>query len=204
MHLIVILSFVISICVYCTTDINYENLIIYVSTLSWSLTIIQGCYYKFWKFISFHIVGGIIESIMKYRLENLELPGKKDRDGYVITTRDVERLEKILAENEKMLFSKRAGDEKSNDSENTQQAKASDRYTKYVLVVSCLVVLELLTGLADWVGMFNLYVFIPPLFLLYEIQRNIKQITTGHPDEARNKEEYAMALWELYKGKLGV
>lgn len=198
MHVGVILFSAVSICLYYNDDINYENLMIYVSGISWSLTIIQGGYFRFWRFILDHIVGKFIEERMQNQLENLKMEGMKDEDGHVITSWDVIKLEEILVAEERSLFICRALEKRSTDS-NKKQEKISSTFTKSVMTVSILVGIELAAGLTDWLGFANLYVFIPLLYLYYQVYNLYMSSAVVRPDGSQSKAEYAMELWMTYK-----
>ena len=195
---VILFSFV-GICMNYVDGINYENLIIYVSGLSWSLTIIQGGYDKFWDFVSRNIVGKIIETLMKNHLNDLNLAGMRDEDGYVVTSEDVRKLGLLLANKGKELFAIRSKSRVYINRENTSRESGSVVFTKYVAVVSVLVAIELATGISSTLGIGNLYVFIPLLYLYHQTYDTIKKVTAPFCSYSARKEKYAMGLWMTYK-----
>ena len=188
-------------CVVATGD--YDNVLIFVCGIAWSLTIVQG-FRSFWNSFVLNYAIGRFKEKTGNRLMELGIEGKVDKDGHTIESRDVRQLVEKLGAEMAELFICQIDEMKEAYGKPEMEAWSilGLRYTVCTWCVSLLVIVELWLHASACLGWLNLYVFIPLLYMGYNVREMLRTVEKSIGTSRLVDATSAVLLWELYKGKI--
>lgn len=200
-HDFVMMSYAACVCM----EGDYDNVLIFVCGIAWSLTIVQG-FKSFWNTFVLSYAIRRFKNKTGSRLMELGIMKKVDKDGHTISLSDIRQLVEKLGAEMAELFTCQIDEAKeaSGKSGTETWPVFGIRYTMCAGFISLLVVIELWLHMSAWFGLLNLYVFIPFLYMGYNIREMLRTVEKSIGASRLVDTDSALALWELYKGKLGV